>query len=168
MKKIQTKMKAQEWPQGYYIDFSDVQVQITPYSMVERGRNWNSFKRLCMSLLPEEMKKIQLIIKAQEWPQCFSHCKSMGKYSRCSRAANSAVYCLIWPKFKLCRDFMVVLVTCKNEDLINQRINGPVNAHLISEPSISINHTKSNRKAMNRNWSNQKANPALKTKVGNK
>ena len=28
--------------------------------------------------------------------------------------------------------------------------------------------TKSNRKAMNRNWSNQKANPALKTKTGNK
>ena len=27
---------------------------------------------------------------------------------------------------------------------------------------------KSNRKAMNMNWSNQKANPALKTKTGNK
>ena len=27
---------------------------------------------------------------------------------------------------------------------------------------------KSNRKAMNRNWSNQKANPAPKTKAGNK
>ena len=27
---------------------------------------------------------------------------------------------------------------------------------------------KSNRKSMNRNWSNQKANPALKTKAGNK
>ena len=27
---------------------------------------------------------------------------------------------------------------------------------------------KSNRKAMNRNWSNQKANPALKTKARNK
>ena len=27
---------------------------------------------------------------------------------------------------------------------------------------------KSNRKAMNRNWSNPKANPALKTKTGNK
>ena len=27
---------------------------------------------------------------------------------------------------------------------------------------------KSNRKAMKRNWSNQKANPALKTKTGNK
>ena len=29
-------------------------------------------------------------------------------------------------------------------------------------------HEKSNRKAMNRNWSNQKANPALKTNMGNK
>ena len=27
---------------------------------------------------------------------------------------------------------------------------------------------KSNRKTMNRNWGNQKANPALKTKTGNK
>ena len=27
---------------------------------------------------------------------------------------------------------------------------------------------RSKRKAMNRNWSNQKANPALKTKTGNK
>ena len=27
---------------------------------------------------------------------------------------------------------------------------------------------ESNRKAMNRNWSNQKSNPALKTKAGNK
>ena len=27
---------------------------------------------------------------------------------------------------------------------------------------------KSNRKAMNRNWSKQKANPALKNKTGNK
>ena len=29
-------------------------------------------------------------------------------------------------------------------------------------------YTKSNRKPMNRNWINQKANPALKTKTGNK
>ena len=28
--------------------------------------------------------------------------------------------------------------------------------------------SRSNRKAMDRNWSNQKANPALKTKTGNK
>ena len=30
------------------------------------------------------------------------------------------------------------------------------------------NLRKSNRKAMNRNWGNQKPNPALKTKTGNK
>ena len=35
-------------------------------------------------------------------------------------------------------------------------------------PICPENHIKSNRKAMNRNWSNQKANPALKTKTGNK
>ena len=29
-------------------------------------------------------------------------------------------------------------------------------------------HAKGNRKAMNRDWSNQKANPAPKTKTGNK
>ena len=29
-------------------------------------------------------------------------------------------------------------------------------------------YNKSNRKAMNRHWLNQKANPALKTKTGNK
>ena len=36
--------------------------------------------------------------------------------------------------------------------------------------SQNTNHLppKSNRKAMNGNWSNQKANPALKTKTGNK
>ena len=33
---------------------------------------------------------------------------------------------------------------------------------------IFMNINKINRKAMNRNWSNQKANPALKTKTGNK
>ena len=33
---------------------------------------------------------------------------------------------------------------------------------------ICININGSNRKAMNRNWSNQKANLALKTKAGNK
>ena len=35
--------------------------------------------------------------------------------------------------------------------------------------SLTVNNSeKSNRKAMNRNWSNQKANPALKIKAGNK
>ena len=45
----------------------------------------------------------------------FSHYKSMGIFFRHSRAANSVVSCLIWPKFELVRDFMYVLVTCKYE-----------------------------------------------------
>ena len=60
-----------------------------------------------------------------------------GDFSRRSRAAysNSAVLGPIWPNFKLVRDVMDVLVTCKyEEDQINQKTNGPVNAHLISEP----------------------------------
>ena len=34
-------------------------------------------------------------------------------------------------------------------------------------PHVIISNYGSNRKAMNRNWSNQKANPALKTKAAN-
>ena len=46
----------------------------------------------------------------------------------------------ILPKFELIQAFMHVLVTCKNEDnQINQRTNGPVNAHLISWPSKAQN-----------------------------
>ena len=38
----------------------------------------------------------------------------------------------------------------------------------IGEMKVFETFDKSNRKAMNRNWGNQKANPALKTKAGNK
>ena len=41
-----------------------------------------------------------------------------------------------------------------------------LNGHISESKLVLVR--KSNRKAMNRNWSNQKANPALKTKVGNK
>ena len=40
--------------------------------------------------------------------------------------------------------------------------------HLADDKVAVDLYTKSNRKAMNRNWSNQKANPALKTKTGHK
>ena len=44
----------------------------------------------------------------------FSHYKSMGNFRR-SRAANSVVSGPIWSKFELLRDFMHVLVTCKDK-----------------------------------------------------
>ena len=39
---------------------------------------------------------------------------------------------------------------------------------MITEKYVLSNFYKNNRKAMNRNWSNQKANPILKIKTGNK
>ena len=42
--------------------------------------------------------------------------KVYGDFSRRSRAANSTIQGLIWPNFKPIRDFMVVLLTCKNEE----------------------------------------------------
>ena len=42
------------------------------------------------------------------------------------------------------------------------------NTHLQTLVANGTELEKSNRKAMNMNWSNQKANPTLKTKTGNK
>ena len=69
-----------------------------------------------MSSIPARMKKIQLKIKALDCSQDFSHYKSMGIFSRRSRAANSAVLSPIWPNLELVRDVMNVLVTCKYEE----------------------------------------------------
>ena len=54
-------------------------------------------------------------MKALECSQDFSHYKSMGIFSRRSRADNSAVLGPIWPNFELVRDVIYVLVTCKYE-----------------------------------------------------
>ena len=60
------------------------------------------------------------------------------------------------------RDFMKSLTKEKRYDLIDAF--NSTSRYL----DDLLNIDNSNRKAMNRNWSNQKANPALKTKAGNK
>ena len=75
-----------------------------------------------MSSLPARMKMIDSKMKELECSQDFSHYKSMGIFSRCSRAANSAVLGPISPNYELVRDVMAVLVTCKyEEDLIKNK-----------------------------------------------
>ena len=70
-----------------------------------------------MSSISARMKKIELKIKALEWPQNFSHYKSMGLFRD-----NSTVHDRIWLKFELIRDIMAVpLNTCKNEDPIKTK-----------------------------------------------
>ena len=61
-----------------YIYFSDAQGQITLKSVVVSGRNLNTFKLSCISLLPTRMMMIDSKMKELECSQYFSHYKSMG------------------------------------------------------------------------------------------
>ena len=99
-----------------YSNFSDAQGQITLVLVSVSGRNLNSSKLSCMSSLPARMRMIDSKMKELECSQDFSHYKSMGIFSRRSRAANSAVLVPIWPNFELVRDVIDVLVTCKYEE----------------------------------------------------
>ena len=61
-----------------YINFSDGQGQITLELVAVSGRNLNSSKLSCMSLLPARMRMIDSKMKELECSQDFSHYKSMG------------------------------------------------------------------------------------------
>ena len=98
------------------INFSDVQGQITLELVVVSGRNLYSSKLSCMSSLPARMRMIETKMKELECSQDLTHYKSMGIFSRRSRASNSAVLGPIWPNFELVRDVMDVLVTYKYEE----------------------------------------------------
>ena len=58
-------------------------------------------------------KEDQLKLKALEWSQHISHCKSLEIFFRCSRAANSVVRSWVWRELQLIQAFMAILVTCK-------------------------------------------------------
>ena len=60
------------------INFSDAQGQITRKFVVVSGRNLNSSKLSCMSILPARIRMIDLKMKELEFSQDFSHYKSMG------------------------------------------------------------------------------------------
>ena len=98
-----------------YSNFSDAQGQITLDLVAVSGRNLNSYKLSCMSLLPARMRMIESKMKELECSQDFSHYKSMGIFP-ISRAANSEVLGLILPNFELVRDVVDVLATCKYEE----------------------------------------------------
>ena len=61
-----------------YINFSDVQGQLTLVLVVVSGQNLNSSKLLCMTSLPARMRLIKSKIKELECTQDFSYYKSMG------------------------------------------------------------------------------------------
>ena len=61
-----------------YSNFSDAQGQITLVLVSVSGRNLNSSKLSCMSLLPARMRMMDSKMKELECSQGFSHYKSMG------------------------------------------------------------------------------------------
>ena len=99
-----------------YVNFSDAQGQITLESAVVSGRNWNSSKLSCMSLLPTRMKLIHTKMKELEWSQDFSHYKSMGIFQDAQGQLTPQSLVESGPNSNLVRDIMVVLVTCKYEE----------------------------------------------------
>ena len=60
-------------------------------------------------------EEIQFKIKALECSQDFSHYKSMEIFPD-AQGQLTAVHGRIWSNFELVQDFMVVLITCKNEE----------------------------------------------------
>ena len=68
-----------------------------------------------MSSLPARMKRIKLKMKVLHCSQDFSHCKSMGIFPDAQgQLTLSPQSDLV--KFRIVQDFMVVLLTCKNEE----------------------------------------------------
>ena len=110
MKKIQSKNEGARVVTTLFINFSDAQGQLTPKSVMESCPNLNSSELLWVVLLSAITKEIHPIIKVLEWSQHFSHYKSMGIFLD----AKAQLTGQILPNFERIRDFMVVLVTCKN------------------------------------------------------
>ena len=82
MRMIDSKIKELECSQDFsnYKSmgfFPDAQGQLTPQSLVRYGQISNSSEKLCMSLLPASMKKIQSKVKALECSQHFPHYNPM-------------------------------------------------------------------------------------------
>ena len=97
-----------------YVDFSDAQWQLTSQSVVESHQNSNSTERLWLLLTCKNEEDPIKIEGARVLKTFLPFCH--WDFFRRSRATYSAICCSIGLKFKLVRDFMVVLLICKNEE----------------------------------------------------
>ena len=99
-----------------YINFSDPQGQITLELLVVSGRNSCSSKLLCMSSLPARMSMIDSKMKELECSQDFSHYKSMRIFPDVQGQLTLQSTVRTGQILNPVQDFMVVLLTCKNEE----------------------------------------------------
>ena len=108
----------QDWPTGLRdikvrkCNIFVIQGQVTPKWVVWSRPKSNSPELLCLSWLPATLMMIRWKNEQASMETPFFHYRSMEIF-RHSRAANSVVSGLMWPKFELVCDFMHVLVTCK-------------------------------------------------------
>ena len=109
----------QDWPSGRLRDIQVrkckifvIQGHVTPKWVVWSGSKSNTFELLCLSWLLATLIMIWSKMNELAWRQHFPSIRLWEIFRR-SRAANSVVSSLIWPEFKLIRDFMHVQVTCK-------------------------------------------------------
>ena len=80
--------------------------------METRGPKLNSSELLCLSWLPATFMVIRSKMNELAWRHHFPII-TLSEIFQTTRAANSVVSGLIWPKFILIRDFIHVLITCK-------------------------------------------------------
>ena len=99
-----------------FINFCDAQGQLTPKSVMVSCRNSNPCELLWLVLLSARMKKIHPKMKVLEWSQHFSHYKSMGIFPDAQGQLTHKSLVQSCRISKPIRDFMVVLVTCKNKE----------------------------------------------------
>ena len=98
-----------------YINFSDVQGQITLELVVVSGRNLNSSKLSCMSYLPARMRMIISKMKELECSQDFSNYKSMGIFPD-AQGQLTQQSLVRSGRISNIPDVMNVPVTCKYEE----------------------------------------------------
>ena len=84
-------------------------------------------------------------MKVLECSRHFPHCRSIGIFIKHSRAANSAVHVRIRLNFKIIRDFIVVLVTCKNEEDPIKNEGAVHSVHTIIHRSFRLSRADNSR-----------------------
>ena len=96
-----------------YINFSDAQGQITLESVVVSGQNFKLIQAFMHVLITCKIEDDSIKNEGARVVKTF---EVYGDFSRCSRAASSAVLSLNWPNFEVVPDVMDVVITCKNEE----------------------------------------------------
>ena len=83
------------------------------------------------------MRKIHLKMKALEWSQQYT------LILRCTRAASSVVGDGVWLKCKLRQAFIVVIVTCKTEEVDPFKNEGTTEVHVVSKTPVTQTECRS-------------------------